>query len=260
VFEAPDTLDASRVQLHLSHPFVQRILSRFLAQGFGAQDLSRVTAVRDRQGDVVRALAFGRLSLFGGGAVRLHDELVVVAAPWFESGDEGHLLPDRSDEDRRALERLETILAGTAGSRAELAVGAKVQRKLAETAGRDFAVLWPHVREEAEARAHDATLKLSRRGAQEAEALRKILLEQKAALGKHAGEGTKQLALEITVSDAERLEREQRERDLEHMRTRLSRIDAEVATEPGQIQSLYEVVLRRIEPVGLVYLWPETRG
>ena len=30
--------------------------------------------------------------------------------------------------------------------------------------------------------------------------------------------------------------------------------------EPAEIRGLYEVSLRRLEPVGLVYLWPETRG
>jgi hypothetical protein len=70
-----------RVHLHLEHPFVQRILSRFLAQGFGAQDLSRVTVVPDDRSHEARAIAFGRLSLFGPGAARLHDALIAVAAP-----------------------------------------------------------------------------------------------------------------------------------------------------------------------------------
>jgi hypothetical protein len=37
---------------------------------------------------------------------------------------------------------------------------------------------------------------------------------------------------------------EQFERDLEH--------------EPQRIRDFYEVRARRVEPVGLVYLWPET--
>ena len=31
-------------------------------------------------------------------------------------------------------------------------------------------------------------------------------------------------------------------------------------TEPVQIRDLYRIALRRLEPVGLVYLWPEIRG
>ncbi len=44
------------------------------------------------------------------------------------------------------------------------------------------------------------------------------------------------------------------------MKQRLKEIDSEISTEPAQLKSLYEVVLPRLEPVGLVYLWPETRA
>src|SRR5262249_51730396 len=63
VFEAPDVLREDVAQLHLSHPVTQRLLSRLLAQGFAARDLSRVTAAL---APVAHAsvLALGRLSLF----------------------------------------------------------------------------------------------------------------------------------------------------------------------------------------------------
>ncbi|MGH9322692.1 MAG: hypothetical protein ACRD3V_22750 [Vicinamibacteria bacterium] len=32
------------------------------------------------------------------------------------------------------------------------------------------------------------------------------------------------------------------------------------ARKDEQIEELYRVVLMRLEPIGLVYLWPETRG
>ena len=37
-------------------------------------------------------------------------------------------------------------------------------------------------------------------------------------------------------------------------------LQKELTTEPPQIADLYRIVLRRLEPVGLVYLWPETRS
>jgi len=40
--------------------------------------------------------------------------------------------------------------------------------------------------------------------------------------------------------------------------TRLEQIREELKTEPGRIQDLYSVMARRVEPVGLVYLWPVT--
>jgi hypothetical protein len=45
VFDPPATMTSDVVHLHLHHPFVQRILSRFMAQGYAANDLSRVTVV-----------------------------------------------------------------------------------------------------------------------------------------------------------------------------------------------------------------------
>jgi hypothetical protein len=43
------------------------------------------------------------------------------------------------------------------------------------------------------------------------------------------------------------------------MNARLSEIDGEIETQPRDIEGLYQVMLRRLEPVGLVYLWPSTR-
>ncbi len=71
VFEPPNGLSSPLVHLHLQHPFVQRILCRFLAQGFWAHDLSRVTVVKSRRDSMARVIVFGRLTLFGAGAVRL---------------------------------------------------------------------------------------------------------------------------------------------------------------------------------------------
>ena len=42
----------------------------------------------------------------------------------------------------------------------------------------------------------------------------------------------------------------------EHVKRRLAAIDGELESEPPQLKALYEVVLTRREPVGLVYVWP----
>jgi hypothetical protein len=44
------------------------------------------------------------------------------------------------------------------------------------------------------------------------------------------------------------------------MGERLVSIQLELELEPPQIEALYKVALRRLEPVGMVVLWPETRG
>ena len=81
-FEPLETMHQEAEQLHLAHPFVKRLLDRFLAQGFGANDLSRTCGVVVPEATVARVIAYARLSLFGRGAARLHDEIISVAAPW----------------------------------------------------------------------------------------------------------------------------------------------------------------------------------
>lgn len=49
VFESPRKLSTPVVQLHLKHPIVQRLLARFLAQGYSAHDRARVASGFPRQ-------------------------------------------------------------------------------------------------------------------------------------------------------------------------------------------------------------------
>jgi hypothetical protein len=261
VFEALDRLDGSRVHLHLQHPFVQRLLSRFLAQGYGAHDLSRVTAVRDPYAAQVAVLVFGRLSLFGTKAARLHDQIVAVAAPWLEAGGPEHLRPWEGVAERQALDRFNRILRELPPEGDAFAgVSERVREILRASAPKDFAALWPHVEAEAEALAHEAERKLAERGAVESEALRGILRNQRSAIQKALA---KLPQLTLTFSPAEPKAREQVrqiEQDRHYMEGRLVDIDREIETEPAAIQDLYRVVLTRREPVGMVYLWPGVRG
>ena len=39
---------------------------------------------------------------------------------------------------------------------------------------------------------------------------------------------------------------------------RLRALDTEIATEPDRVREAYRVRASRVEPVGLVYLWPAT--
>lgn len=253
VFKALDKMGEDRVHLHLEHPFVQRILARFLAQGFSAQDLSRVTVVADDRSHEARVIAFGRLSLFGPGAARLHDELVAVAAPWRESGEGDHLQPTGGEDDRRAVANLEELLSRAA----DLPAMPESRRQLlARTAGADFAGMWRHVRDEADGRAHEAGQLLQARGAKEAEDLRQILKAQRVEIEKQLG-----VQLDLfadPAADTMKAQREQIESERQEMRKRLARIDDEIQGEPAELEALYQVSLKRLVPVGLVYLWPTT--
>ena len=133
-------------------------------------------------------------------------------------------------------------------------IDTKVQERLVKSAASDFATLWPHIEHEADAVAHDAEQMLTRRGATEADALRRILEAQRNAI---RGElkGT-QLPL---FGDTDIAQKEQWDQDRKWMERRLERLAKEIETEPAELPALYRVVTRKLEPVGMVYLWPGTR-
>jgi hypothetical protein len=62
---------------------VRRLLSRFLSQGF-ASGLSRACVVIG-PGAQPRVILLGRLALYGPGAARLHEEIILVTAAWKEA-------------------------------------------------------------------------------------------------------------------------------------------------------------------------------
>jgi hypothetical protein len=254
VFRPPPRMNSALAHLHLQHPFVQRVLGRFLSQGYSAHDLSRVTVVRTRHDALVRVIAFGRLSLFGHGATRLHDQLVSVAARWME-GKENEIRPFSEDADRKAIDMLEQVLAEAPTLEA---VAPSVQKRVVEAAPRLFSALWPHIRDEADSLSHDAERMLQRRGAEEAEALRTILAGQREAIRAEIARRA-QLTFDDLASFNESEEKQYR-RERQHMDERLAAIEREMEREPGQIEAIYRVALRRLSPVGLVVLWPETRG
>lgn len=249
VFEAPSTLSSRLAHLHLSHPVAQRVLQRFLAQGFSANDLTRVTAVRSKRDAVARVIVFGRLSLFGAGAARLHDQLVSVSAKWLDGGGKGHLKPFAEDADRRAIEQLEATLA-EAGELSN--VPRAVQSRLLASAASDFATLWPEVEAESGRREKEARKKLAQRGEGEAKALEGILHVQREAIEESLGA---QLELELTQKD----ELDQWRRDKSHLEARRSALEKELKEEPTALAATYEVRLSRLSPVGMVYLWPSSR-
>jgi hypothetical protein len=86
-FEPATTLASEMVQIHLQHRLTQKALAQFRAQAFSEDRLSRVTVVFDPTHARKRVLALGRLSIFGHGAARLHEEVLVTAAFWVEGDD-----------------------------------------------------------------------------------------------------------------------------------------------------------------------------
>jgi hypothetical protein len=115
--------------------------------------------------------------------------------------------------------------------------------------------LWPALRAEADAHAVDADQKLKTRGATDAKELRKIIQSQHDAIEEALG-GT-QLNLTFGDSESDRLQAKQMDQDRKHLERRRVELQQDLEREPRELESLYDVKLRRFEPVGLIYLWPE---
>ena len=85
--------------------------------------------------------------------------------------------------------------------------------------------------------------------------MRTILEDQKKRIGGDRGEVPRPRSCWLGFDDDEQRQLESNKR---HWDKRLHAIDRELATEPERIRAIYEVKAQRIEPVGLVYLWPVT--
>src|SRR5436190_1936181 len=109
-FQDPGTMTDEVVHLHLEHRVVQRLLGRFSAQGFVHHDLSRACLAQTSDA-IPRVALLGRLSLYGPGAARLHEELIPVTARWTDPKiRKGLLTPYSREAETRTLTLLEESL------------------------------------------------------------------------------------------------------------------------------------------------------
>ena len=257
VFKDKGVLTDEIVHLHLEQRVAQRLLARFRAQGFVHHDLSRACLAQTRD-SIPRVVLLGRLSLYGRHAERLHEVLVPVTARWLDTSQRRGkpLRAYARDTESLTLELLDDALTnGAGGNGGQSAPNDVVQRRLLRAAAQDVADLKPQLEKRADALAAAARKRLAERGVRESNDLRQTLERQrdrvKDELDKH--ESQSQLELKLSV-DARR----QRDADMSHWRRRLERFDEDMEQEPARIQAFYRVRASRVEPVGLVYLWPET--
>jgi hypothetical protein len=276
IFSDPGRLNAEAVHLHLEHRLVQRLLSRFLSQGFLHHELSRacVLASRDPQ---PRVLVLGRLSLFGQGATRLHDELISVIADWHPGADRATALQPLIDGEREQAWTVlqEALVAGTTEG-----ISKTLRDQLQAQAPEDVAALKPALDQAAEQAQAVAAALLKQRGDVEAAALKEVLRAQRSRINATVKQRNRDLAkldrqaaaaeptalipgleeqLDVPALDLQKLstqERKQLAADQKHWQRRLETIEAELSSEPKRIQESYRVITHRLEPAGLVYLWP----
>ena len=252
VFEDAGVLTEETVHLHLEQRVAQRLLSRFRAQGFVYDDLSR-SALAQVRDSIPRVVLLGRLSLYGTRAERLHEELIPVAARWVDPEQrDGQLSIYAKDATATTLELLEEALNGEAPRQPDPATSSK----LLASASRDVSELLPQLDARAGDLAQDAIDKLTARGEREASDLHEALVRQRKRvrqeLSRHE-EDQEQLTLGF---DAD--ERRQLEQNMKSWERRLTEFDEQLNTEPQRLVDFYAVKASRVEPVGLVYLWPDT--
>jgi len=252
IFEDAGILTEDTVHLHLEQRVAQRLLGRFRSQGFIYHDLSRACLAQAAD-SVPRVILLGRLSLYGQGAERLHEELVPLTARWSDpSQRKAPLSAYGRDAEAKTLELLERALRIRGGR----AISPPVQKKLLGAARRDIEELLPLLEARARELEQSAIEKLQKRGTQEARKLSETLERQRervrAQLARHESAGA-QLSIDFTED-----ERRQLESDVRSWRHRLDQFERDLQTEPDRVRSFYEVRATRVEPVGLAYLWPET--
>lgn len=252
VFRDPGVLSDKTVHLHLEQRLAQRLLARFRSQGFVHHDLSRACLAQSAD-SVTRVILLGRLLLFGRRAERLHEEVIPVTARWkMPIHRNGALVPYGKATESKTLELLDKSLSHSDAKMPSRTI----QERLLASAPRDIEELLPHLEQRASHAGEIARLRLRERGQTEESMLAKTLEEQKkrvqAELDKQTSLGG-QLSLHFS-----REEQKQIEANIRAWRRRIAAFDQDIESEPRRVRELYEVAIRRVEPLGLVYLWPET--
>jgi len=243
----PDGRDAEGVvHVHLEHRLVRRLLSRFVSHGFKA-GLNRASVVYG-PGNQARVVLVGRLALYGPGAARLHEEIIQVTAPWSERArSETGLKAFGERGEQTTIAELEAALRGAAVPPKEIV------EKLLRTAHDDVADLRAALQGRAIAAADLARAELHKIAIRESADLAALLETQRDRIRK-AAETKDTPQFELDLSD--QAERKQRDADRRHWQKRLEGIGKELAEEPGRLAESYEIRAQRLEPVGIVYLWP----
>ena len=245
VFEAPSKPRIDVYQLHLQHPFVQRLFGRFRSSGFGGFDLSGISAVVGSLPNKHYAIAFGRLILYNEQGGRLHDQWLAMSATLNIFDRYLHTHEHETLEGERAMAEFDRIL--NSPERLE-SVPVEVAQQLVARQKGDYERLWPLLEELANNEVLVAEKGLKARAEHEAAELKRILEAQLERLSENIA----------TTVDTQTLPPDQQQQfklDREYWGQRFRQIREELKVEPDKLRSLYTIALRRFEPVGLLYLW-----
>ena len=249
VFQDAGRLGDNAVHLHLEHRIAQRLLSRFTAQGLIHHDLSKacLTASPD---SIPRVVLLGRLSVYGPRATRLHEEIVPVTARWTDPSQRtSPLNPYGRTAEQETLGSLQVAL-DEAG---QYPISNQVQARVAASAQQDIADLLPHLETRAADLLKSSSSLLSQRGESESTGMRELLESQKKRIEEALGTEGRQLALGFNEDEIRQYQADRRA-----WQRRLEEIERELLGEPQRIIESYTVQAHRMDPIGVVYLWPKT--
>ena len=248
-FEDTGRLGENAVQLHLEHRVARRLLGRFTAQGLVHHDLSKacLTVAPDA---IPRVVLLGRLAVYGPRAARLHEEMVPVTARWIDPERRQDVLaPYGRAGEQTTLVSLQTALDEAGHD----SVPDRVRHRLAASAQADIADLLPHLERRAADFAEQAERRLTERSDAERRGMIELLERQRKRIAETTDKDDRQ-----QMFDFDEAERRQREADRRAWARRLEAIETELETEPRRIADTYRVRAIRVDPIGLVYLWPRT--
>ncbi len=246
-FEDTGRLGENAVQLHLEHRVARRLLGRFVAQGLIHHDLSKacLTVAHDA---IPRVVLLGRLAVYGPRAARLHEEIVPVTARWIDPDRRrGKLEPFGRTGEQTTLASLQTALDAAGRN----SVPERVRTRLAASASTDIADLVRHLKRRALEYAEKAKRQLAERSEAEQRNMIELLERQRKRIAETARRDDRQLTFAF-----DQAEKRQREADRRAWNRRIEAIETELETEPRRIANGYSVSAVRIDPLGLVYLWP----
>lgn len=237
-----DRLKTDIEHLHLEHRLVRRLLAQFDAQGFRSR-LER-TAVLQTDIERPRVVLLIRLTLYAKGANRLHSEIIPIAASVNPSG----VTPLKYEGQTASKAYSDLQDAIQASTQPNDALCDQYRRRAATDA--------QSLRETAELRAREneenVRKELTENGEAQAVSLKTLLEQQRDRIL----EQQSMPQLELDLDD----EQEQRHLDKQNWEKRLKELEIEIETEPDLVRQKHVVNARRIEPVGIVYLLPETQS
>jgi hypothetical protein len=192
----------------------------------------------------------GRLALYGPGAARLHEEIILVTAAWREAGRGSKpLRPFGTIREQATLDQLDQAF------REPRSPSARVVEWVRQWAAQDAADLQPELQRRAETQKLEAIKQLTAVGEAEAKSLKRLLEEQRTRIAKADAEPEDRQLSFLPVAEAEA---EQRRPDRRHWKAKLERLATDIEQEPERVRGTYSVAADRLETIGLVYLWPES--